>query len=257
MSRLSTAQRTRTFGSPCKVDNLVTVLTPWGIKTRAHRLVADRFLFACSLAVEGSLWAPRRIDSYACRTIRGSVATSLHAWGLAWDFFDRPLPQAVDVWGYGNAPDEDFRDAFATAGFYLGADFTSRKDVPHIEWAAGAPSPMWVETSRTNSILPADVTVPLVQPIIFNRLGEAQGMVISTHHVDIPALDKDGQGWVDLPYPVERVTEVAGLGSSPPDDGYWGGLVVNYQARAGATRVTVYGKPGQHCGILWKLLEAE
>lgn len=36
MSRLTTAQRTKAFGAPCKPENLVTVLTPWGIKAAGY-----------------------------------------------------------------------------------------------------------------------------------------------------------------------------------------------------------------------------
>lgn len=254
MSRLTTAQRTKAFGAPCKPENLVTVLTPWGIKARAHRLVADQFLHACDLAAGASSWEPRRIDSYACRTVRGSVATSLHAYGLAWDLFDKPLPQAVDVWGPTNAPDDKFLGAFSVAGFYLGADFTTRRDVPHVEWATGVPKVL-VVPAKTDSITPAALAVPLIK-ITHSRLGEASGMVISTHHVDIPALDKDGRGWFDIAYPLERVTEVAGLGSSPVDDGYWPPLTVNYQPRGAVTRVTVAGQAGQHCGVIYKILES-
>lgn len=255
MARLSDSSRRKVFGAPCTVKNLVTVVTPWGVKVRAHQLVAARFAHACSLADAISPWVPARIDSYACRQVRGSTSTSLHAYGLAWDFFDLPLPQPVDVWGPVNAPPDDFLEVFAATGFTLGRDFSGRSDVPHIEWAAGRPPAEPPRLSDSGVVPLVDIDLPLIKPITHTRTGEAAGMRISTHFVDIPALDKDGRGWVDLPYPWERVTDVTGHGSSPPDDGYWTPLVVNAQPRGAVTRVTLAGAPGRPAGVWWKLLE--
>jgi hypothetical protein len=136
--RISYAERDRIFGRPGSVARQ-QVTTPWGLRVWCHELLAGRFLAACQLADRVSRWKPARIDSYAYRDVRGSTSPSLHSYALAWDFFDRPYPQPVDVWGPTNAPTRDFRDAFTAFGFALGADFTTRKDYPHIEWCAGRP----------------------------------------------------------------------------------------------------------------------
>jgi len=250
--RLSDAQRRQVFGAPCVTRNLVTVVTPWGMRVQAHHLVAERFLYACRTAHQIARWTPRRVDSYACRTIRGSTAMSLHSYGLAWDWFNLALPQPVDVWGPVNAPDRDFRAVFKQAGFSLGSEFTSRQDYPHIEWAGGLPP----ASPTATGIVPLELAVPLVRPITYTRFGEATGMQISTHFVDIPALDKDGRGWVDIPVPLERVVSVTGHGSSPADDGYWPPVTVDVQPRGAATRVTLTGGAGARCGFWWKCLEA-
>lgn len=104
-----------------------------------HDAVASRFTAACADAVTSSTWRPQRIDSYANRPIRGSLTTSQHAYGLAFDFFDLPWPKRVDVWGAANAPDEAFRQAFERHGFRCGARWRVRKDYPHIEWAGPLP----------------------------------------------------------------------------------------------------------------------
>lgn len=139
MSRLSHTQRVAAFGPPCEAHYRRRVTTPWGISVLCHEAIVSRFLSACELASERSRWVPRRIDHYVCRQIRGSDTWSLHAWPLAWDLFDRPYPEPVDVWGSANAPDAAFRSAFADEGFALGADFARRKDYPHIEWASAPP----------------------------------------------------------------------------------------------------------------------
>lgn len=139
MARLSHAERVRAFGQPCQGSYRRWVDTPFGLRVACHELVVDRFLDACAEAKRRSSWVPERWDSYACRKIRGSSAYSLHSWPLAWDLFDRPYPEPVDVWGPTNAPDADFLAAFRDLGFTPGADFSRRKDHPHIEWAAAPP----------------------------------------------------------------------------------------------------------------------
>lgn len=257
MARITASQRNKIFGAACTPRNLVTVNTPWGLRARAHSLVAERFLYACELAAETSGWVPLRIDSYACRQVRGSTATSLHSYALAWDFFNRKYPDGVDVWGPANAPPAPFRAAFKQAGFALGAEFTSRKDYPHIEWADGLPPPAALSARPGVIVAVADIDVPLVKPITYTRIGEAAGMKVSTHYIDIPALDRDGRGWVDIPYPLERVFDITGQGSSPPDDGYWQPVLATVQPRGELTRVTLAGAPSQHTGVFWKLLESE
>lgn len=254
-TRISDSQRRRIFGAPGRPELHVMVMTPWGLKVRTHRLVAARFLAACEVAHGASSWKPKRIDSYANRTVRGSTSVSLHAYALGWDFFNRAYPEPVDVWGPTNAPDRAFRDSFSRLGFAIGADFTRRRDVPHIEWAAGTP-PVAVPSTVFDPAPP--IPEPLVKPIIHSRYAEVLGMRVSTHFVTIPALDNNGRGWVDLPVPVERVMDVIAQGSSPPDDGvYWPPVICTYQPRNGITRVTLAGKPQQATGVWWKLLEEQ
>lgn len=135
---VSYAVRNAVFGLPGAGPRVLT-MTPWSISVQCHGLIAPRFRDACRAALAASSWRPRRIDSYANRAVRGSTAASLHAYGLAWDFFDRPLPEPVDIWGPTNAPDDAFLNAFKAHGFRLGRDFSGRKDWPHIEWADGHP----------------------------------------------------------------------------------------------------------------------
>lgn len=251
LPRLTAAQRRQVYGQPGDTSVHVMVTTPWGLKVRCHRLIAARLVVACRAAAQASAWKPYRVDSYANRAVRGSTSTSLHAHALALDFFDKPYPLQVDVWGPTNAPDIVFLQVFKGHGFTLGRDFTSRQDWPHIEWAAAPPVGDPVAIPGVAPPIP----VPLVKPITFTRLGEAAGMRISTTLIDIPALDAEGRGWVDVPFPLERVVSVVGHGSSPPNDGYWPTLVCTVQPRGASTRVTLAGRVGQHVGIWVKILE--
>lgn len=138
--RLSNDERETVFGKPCDTVRFQQYTTPWGITVSVHQLVAQRFREACEDAAKLS-WKPLRIDSYACRAIRDSSSTSLHAWALAWDFFSSPpnVPPPGGVYAPDAAPSAEFRQAFKDRGFYLGAEFHSRPDFPHIEWASGIP----------------------------------------------------------------------------------------------------------------------
>ena len=141
---------------------MVRIRTPWGLNVVCHQLIAKRFAAACEEANRVSTWKPRRIDSYASRPIRGSSTLSLHARAMAFDFFNRPLPQPVDVWGPTNAPDKPFRDAFKRHGFALGAEYRNRKDYPHIEWADVPPSedgviPPPPPLSEEDDVTPQDI----------------------------------------------------------------------------------------------------
>jgi len=121
---------------PCRPSERTTYTTPWGISVQVNKELLPRFREACERASRNSRWKPRRIDSYNCRAIRGSTRYSRHAYAAAWDFFDRPWGQPVDVWGSANAPPADFARCFEALGFTWGARWTSRKDYPHIEWSA-------------------------------------------------------------------------------------------------------------------------
>lgn len=138
--RLTTTQRTRYYGRAGDESCLVTVLTPWGLRVRCHRLVLNPFIDACNEASKVSRWVPQRIDSYAHRTVRGSRSTSLHSWGLAWDFFatEPGVVPPGGVWKPANTVTVDFARPFINRGFTWGATF-SRQDWPHIEWAGPLP----------------------------------------------------------------------------------------------------------------------
>lgn len=144
MTRISYAQRVRTFGVAGNRRNTVTVRTPWGIDAVCHRLVAERFMLACDEAKIRSPWRPLRIDSFNNRPIRNALSPSLHSWALAWDFFSTP-PGVVPpggVWHPVDAVPPDFAAAFTARGFTWGATFSRRADYPHIEWAGGVPAPI-------------------------------------------------------------------------------------------------------------------
>ena len=105
-----------------------------------HKLLFPRFKFACDEAFATVRWAPRRVDSYNCRNVRGSSSTSLHSYGLAWDFFatDDHVPPPGGVWKPENTVPYEFAYCFIRQGFKWGRYF-NRQDWPHIEWADGAP----------------------------------------------------------------------------------------------------------------------
>lgn len=140
MSAIGNAERDRLFGPRCDTARHVLHTTPWGPKVRVHRLLAERFAEACAEAFRASIWTPKRIDSYACRPIRGSSSPSLHSWGLAWDFFatDPGVPPPGGVWKPENTVPETFAQVFIRRGFRWGRNF-ERQDWPHIEWASAPP----------------------------------------------------------------------------------------------------------------------
>jgi hypothetical protein len=145
MAVVSAVTRASIFGQPGQVER-VQVVTPWGLPTLCHALIAPLFLAACAEAAVRSGWNPLRIDSYNPRPIRGEDGStlsewSLHAWCLAWDFF--ATPPGVDppggVWTPDNGVTEEFAECFERYGFRWGGRWTDRPDVPHIEWAGGRP----------------------------------------------------------------------------------------------------------------------
>lgn len=116
--------------------DLVTVRTPWGISVRVHKALKQRFMLACKRAHKYAPFTPKRMDSYACRAIRGSTKLSRHAVGAAWDIFitDPSTPPPGGVW----EPDDTFGARFARCftdlGFTWGSQW-QRQDWPHIEWS--------------------------------------------------------------------------------------------------------------------------
>lgn len=127
-----------------KADVLKTLRTPWGTTIQVHHLIADHTVNTMKhVAAAVPEFVPRRSDSFVPRTIRGSTATSLHAYGLAVDWFTTPYPTPPPggVW----VPYElrtnaaiAWRAEWKRHGWNLGAEF-SRTDLPHIEWADTPP----------------------------------------------------------------------------------------------------------------------
>lgn len=93
------------------------------------------------------------------------------------------------------------------------------------------------------------------EPIAVGEDMEVEGLRIRTEFIDIPTLDDEGRGWVDVDADYDHVLSVVVQGSSPPDDGYWDPVVIASQPRGGKTRVTLAGQPHQHTGIFAKILE--
>jgi hypothetical protein len=195
-------------------SNLVTVATPWGIKVRAHRLVASRFLAAC-VDAEKLPWNPLRIDSFAPRSIRGSTAVSMHAYGLAWDFFATP-PNVVPpggVWTPDNAVPRSFAEVFKSYGFRWGGEF-KRVDLPHIEWAEGRPEALVV---RPPAPEPIDPQAPLEAEMTSPAVCVSNGTIYRFLHGDDDKLwVKIGNGnWANFNGTGGRPDATLGDGSSP------------------------------------------
>lgn len=235
MTRISTAERTRIFGSPCDTRNLVLVRTPWGMRCQVHRLIADVFLDACQQAKADVVeWRPKRVDHYACRTIRGASTPSLHAYGLAFDFFATApdVPPPGGVWTPDNGVPAAFARCFTERGFTWGATFT-RKDVPHIEWAAGRPGSFRPRTAEPE---------PPYEPVIYpNTLN---GVPVRTFALRIPT-DPDGDGSAPV-CPVDKFISATPFGGH---DKYAGdadtiaATPISSRDNAGTMTVTVAGGP--------------
>lgn len=140
------------IGPPCDSSRLTTYRTPWGITVTVNKAVKRRFVVACKRAHKAK-WDPKRIDSYNCRTIRGSTAYSRHASGCAWDFFytGPGVPPPGGVW----KPTDTFRYNFALCftdlGFTWGSEW-QRQDWPHIEWSGSTVPKLsmseWLATNK-------------------------------------------------------------------------------------------------------------
>lgn len=79
--------------------------------------------------------------------------------------------------------------------------------------------------------------------------------MLTRHDVNIPALDGQGRGWVELDVPAGQVVSVIANGPYPPVDGYWEMPVVARQDRGGKTIVSVTeGAPNQPLMLaVWSL----
>lgn len=228
MTRISTAERTRIFGEACVSTNLATLTTPWGIRVRCHRLLVPVFLDACHhAAAEVVEWRPQRIDSFACRPIRGtSSGFSLHSWGLAFDFFATApnVPPPGGVWTPDNAVPPSFARCFTERGFTWGALF-ERRDVPHIEWAAGRPP------------LSPQPLPPPSTPL--HRVAQQElDMVINTYTLAVTT-DENGCGWDTVPFPRERIFGFTPPGIRPGVDGRYQTGEVGFADENGKTVVSL------------------
>lgn len=185
---------------------------------------------------------------YANRPVRGGTAPSNHSWGLA-----------VDI----NAPSNPMGDHLVTDmpewmpklwkewGFDWGGAYKGRKDAMHYEFT-GTPDTAKA-LRRTLNGQPKATPGPVPAPTV-TTTSEVEGVKLTTTLVNNLPLDENGHGWFDVPCRLDELVSVTGHGSSPPDDGYWPPLTLNFQPRGDTTRVTIYGKPGQQCGFWWKRL---
>lgn len=63
--------------------------------------------------------------------------------------------------------------------------------------------------------------------------------MLTRHDVNIPALDGQGRGWVELDVPAANLVSIVCNGPYPPVDGYWEMPVVSRQDRGGKTIVAI------------------
>lgn len=203
-------ERARIFGPPGRGD-YVTIVTPWGMKVVAHRLIAALFLEACREAYEEvPWWRPKRIDSYANRPIRGSSSPSMHAYALAWDFFitGPNVPPPGGVWTPDNPVPPEFAECFTRRGFRWGAQF-SRVDLPHIEWPNGLPD---------YTATPARPAPPSGQEDDLPYSAEELKAIVKAAAVEAVAevLKTEGISGVDapVPYNVRKIAKKVGLTDS-------------------------------------------
>lgn len=118
----------------------------WGQRVVVHPRLHRLFVTTCVAAHQAlnaagaGLEVPQRVDSYACRPIRGSRAWSMHAYGLAWDMFRTPpgVPPPGGVWTPTARLHPAFIATFERAGFTWGGRWT-RRDEPHFEWGRSPP----------------------------------------------------------------------------------------------------------------------
>lgn len=162
MGSITAAQRTRLFGPSCRVRT-TRVRTPWqGDIAVVHELIAPVFIEACMAAFNDphAGFSPRRVDSYACRNIRGRDEPSLHSWALAIDPFvtDEGVPPPGGVWKPAVTVTPEFARHFTQRGFAWGRWFT-RQDWPHLEWPGRPPGPR-----PSSPITPQEARVALNKP---------------------------------------------------------------------------------------------
>lgn len=166
------------IGSPCVTASYTSYRTPWGLSVTINKALVPRFRAACEMAYEHA-WKPKRIDSYVCRKIRGSDSYSRHAYAAAFDFFDKPYPQPVDVWGPTNAPPQSFAGIFKSYGFIWGGDWGGRADHPHIEWSSSRVPAL--EKGDWFSMATKRELRQIVKEVVQNQVPKLVGAELSKH----------------------------------------------------------------------------
>lgn len=81
--------------------------------------------------------------------------------------------------------------------------------------------------------------------------------MLTRFDVDIPSLDDQGRGWVELDVRSDRVVSIVVNGSYPPVDGYWPIPQCGRQTRGGKTVIELTnGSPRGHVILsVWTLTE--
>lgn len=114
----------------------------------------------------------------------------------------------------------------------------------HVHWAVERGT--FVEWSGAQQDAPVRITVGQ------QFYDDGNGGMMRRIEVDIPRLDDQGNGWVFLEIPLERIVSLVPWGSFPPDDGYWDAPQLAAQRRDDGpdkpkTCVTITeGPPGGH-----------
>ena len=129
----------RSFGDPddpnFQRDYLVQVTHRFGGKDvtfACHRVMAPKLHNVWQKMSDlGKLDVIKTFDGcYNNRSVRGSAAKSLHAWGLAIDINAADFPL-----GSTNRQDHDLTVAFESEGFWYGGDYHGRLDPMHYQYA--------------------------------------------------------------------------------------------------------------------------
>lgn len=137
-----------TFDSPFRYDT--GPFKGQKIRVTCHKAVEQRLKLALKRAKNfskfGKLDKVERIDSFACRAIRGSTTLSNHAKGAAWDIFatNPQTPPPGGVWEPTTTYGSDFASCFTDLGFTWGRQW-SRRDDPHLEWSGNHVLPLTAE----------------------------------------------------------------------------------------------------------------
>lgn len=241
MARLTEAERTRYFGVPCTQSNFVLVTLPWGMRVQCHRVVENVLITAANEAARSTKWRPLRADSFACRKTRGASSWSLHAFGLAWDFFATPPGMAPPggVWTPDNGVPAGFAQPFEDRGFTWGAKF-SRVDVPHIEWAG--PPPGLVHAASESQ---GDYVVPQPPPPPVQLPGGKMRQLVT-----VGPLDASGKGWAQTSVPFAGFEAATVNAVNPEQSGYGPAVVVHAMNWDEKVRLVVMGgRQGDAVGV--------
>ncbi|MFY9588655.1 MAG: M15 family metallopeptidase [Actinomycetota bacterium] len=196
--------------------------------------MAPVFLLACNAADRQSGWKPKRIDSYACRSIRGSSSTSLHSHGLAWDFFatDPGVVPPGGVWKPLNTVPTEFAAAFESFDFYWGRRF-SRQDWPHIEYP-GPPPKLEAASEPTPGAYVVPQPLPPPVPLAGGRYMRQM--------IPVGKLDAQGRGHILTDVPWDAWVSVDASDTDPETAGRYGGAYIVHPVDVGGRlKLVVHG----------------